>query len=396
MVSFRLENGKKKFAVLFGGTGIIGGTIVNYFKAKKPGLVDIRAPSSKKVSLRECNDIREYLFTVRPDFIINAAIANINADPQLTYEVNYLGAINIARVAAALKVPYIFFSSAAALPPGNNLKETDQLPLTARLSNYAKSKIMAEQTLSYMAEHYGLDHTVIRLATVYGAHDHKIQGFHRLIFCIADRSMPFILTKKGVVHSYSSSRKLPYLIHHMLNNRQEFGGNIYHFVDREPVEFVRLILSIKSHLGVSRPKEFYIPYTIARTGRSGVKYIQRMLTSIGLKTILPAELMFLRALYRTQTLSGERLAASSFIDPLPEETVFSRLPEMIAYYLTRWSLQNLISDFDDKLTGLDASIKNNFRYNPQVLLDAIHLGAAEPLQEMSACRLDSRPIYVTD
>ena len=396
MVSFRLENGEKKLGVVFGGTGTIGGTIVNYFKAKTPELVDIRAPSSKKVSLRECNDIREYLFTVRPDFIINAAIANINADSQLIYEVNYLGAINIARVAAALKVPYIFFSSAATLPSGTNLKETDQLPLASRLGNYAKSKIMAEQTLRYIAERHGLDYTVVRLATVYGAHDHKIQGLHRLIFCIADRSMPFILTKKGVVHSYSSSRKLPYLIHHMLNNRHEFGGGIYHFVDREPVEFVRLILTIKSNLGVSRPKEVFIPYTLARTGRRGVKIIQRMLTSIGLKTVLPAELMFLKAFYRTQTLSGKRLAASSFIDPLPEESVFSRLPEMITYYLTRWSLQNLISNFDDKITGLNATIKKNFRYYPQGLLDAIHLSAAEPFQEMSACRLDSRQLYVAD
>jgi nucleoside-diphosphate-sugar epimerase len=391
MVPFRLENGEKKRAVLFGGTGTIGGTIVNYFKTKKPGLVDILAPSSKKVSLRECNDIREYLLTVRPDFIVNAAIANINADSQLTFEVNYLGAINIARAAAALKVPYIFFSSAATLPPGTNLKETDQLPLTARLSNYAKSKLMAEQTLRYMAEHYGLDYTVLRLATVYGAHDHKIQGFHRMLFCIADRSMPFMLTKKGIIHSYSSSRKVPYLIHHMLNNRQEFGGNIYHFVDRDPVELARLILTIKSHLGLSRPKELCIPYTVARTGKKGIKIIMRMLTSIGLKTILPPELMFLGAFYRTQTLSGERLAVSSFIDPLPEETVFSRLPEMITYYLTRWSLQNLITTFDEKLSGLDITIKNRFKHNPQALLDSIQLDATTPFQEMDACRPDRRP-----
>jgi hypothetical protein len=116
-----------------------------------------------------------------------------------------------------------------------------------------------------------------------------------------------------------------------------------------------------------------------------------MLTGIGLKTILPPELMFLGAFYRTQTLSGERLAASSFIDPLPEETVFSRLPEMITYYLTRWSLQNLISNFDEKLSGLDASIKHSFTYHPQALLDAIHQTAVEPFQEMMACRLDRRP-----
>ena len=387
MVPFNLENGEKKRGVLFGGSGLIGGTIVNYFKTKQPGLVDIRAPSSKKVSLRDCRDIREYLLTVRPDFIINTAIANIDAGSQLTFEVNYLGAINIARAAATLKVPYIFFSSAATLPPGTSLKETDQLPVTARQSNYAKSKLMAEQTLRYMAENNGLDYTILRLAVVYGSHDHKIQGFHRLLFSIADKSMPFMFTKKGVIHSYSSSRKLPYLIHHMLNNRQEFGGNTYQFVDRDPIELARVILTIKSQLGLSRPKELYVPYTVARAGKNGVKGLLRLLTSIGLKTTLPPELMFLGAFYRTQTLSGERLAASSFIDPFPEETVFTRLPEMITYYLTRWSNQNLISTFDEKL-GCDNSIKNSFKLNPQALMDSIHRDGTAPFQDMEDCSLD--------
>ena len=390
MVPFNLENGEKKRGVLFGGSGLIGGTIVNYFKTKKPGLVDIRAPSSKKVSLRDCRDIREYLLTVRPDFIINTAIANIDAGSQLTFEVNYLGAINIARAAATLKVPYIFFSSAATLPPGTNLEEADQLPVTARQSNYAKSKLMAEQTLRYMAENSGLDYTVLRLAVVYGSHDHKIQGFHRLLFSIADKSMPFMFTKKGVIHSYSSSRKLPYLIHHMLNNRQEYGGNTYHFVDRDPIELARMILTIKSQLGLSRPKELYVPYTVARAGKNGAKGILRMLTSIGLKTTLPPELMFLGAFYRTQTLSCQRLAASSFIDPFPEETVFSRLPEMISYYLTRWSHQNLISTFDVK-PGCDDSIGNSFKLNPQVLLDSIHRDGTAPFQDLEDCSLDCLP-----
>ncbi len=390
MVPFSLENGEKKRGVLFGGSGLIGGTIVNYFKTKRPGLVDMRAPSSKKASLRDCDDIRDYLLTVRPDFIINAAIANIDADAQLTYEVNYLGAINIARAAATLKVPYIFFSSAATLPPGTRLLEADQLPVTAKQSNYAKSKLMAEQTLRHMADHQGLDYTVIRLAVVYGSHDHKIQGFQRLLFSIADESMPFMFTKKGILHSYSSSRKLPYLIHHMLNNRQEFGGNTYHFVDPEPVELARMILTIKSHLALSRPKELYVPYTVARAGKKGVKIILRMLTSIGLKTTLPPELMFLGAFYRTQTLSGERIAASSFIDPLPEETVFSRLPEMIIYYLTRWSHQNLISTFNEKLS-LDISTMNSFKYNPQVLLDSIHREATAPFPEEEVDRPDLQP-----
>ena len=54
-----------------------------------------------------------------------------------------MGAVNVARAAASLNVPYFFFSSAATLPQGVGLRETDTLPLNAKLSNYAKSKLMA-------------------------------------------------------------------------------------------------------------------------------------------------------------------------------------------------------------------------------------------------------------
>lgn len=367
----------RKVGVVFGGSGLIGGTIVNYYKQRRPGLVEMLAPSSKKVSLRNCRDIRAYLLSVKPDFVVNCAIANIDSDPQLAFEVNYVGAINIARAAASLSIPYIFFSSAATLPPGKNLVESDQLPLSARLSNYAKSKLMAEKTLRYMGENEGLDYSCIRLSIVYGNHDHKIQGFHRLLFSIADQAMPMLFTRKGTLHAYSNSRKLPYLVHHMIDNREEFGGKTYHFVDPEPVELGDLILTIKTHLHVKSPRKVYVPYSVARTGSNTVRIMLRLLRKVGLQASLPPELMFLGAFYRTQTLSNELLRNSSFVDPMPEETVYSRLPEMIYYYLTRWSHQNLITTFDEELK-IDVSIKNDFKLNPQKLLESIHLDAATP------------------
>ena len=363
--------------VVFGGSGLIGGTVVNFYKQRRPGMVDMLAPSSKKVSLQDCRDIRNYLLSVRPDFVINAAITNIDADPQLCFEVNYVGAINIARAAASLNIPYIFFSSAATLPQGEWLRETDTLPLTARLSNYAKSKLMAEATLRYMAENEGLDYSCIRLSIVYGNHDHKIQGFHRLLFTIADESMPFLFTKKGCRHSYSNSRKIPYLIHHMLDHREEFGGQTYHFVDREPVELADLILTIRSHLQLKRPRRIFVPYSLARTGKKSVQVILRLLTKIGLKATLPPELMFLGAFYRTQTLSCEKLSSSSFVDPMPEETVYTRLTDMIPYYLSRWTHQNLITTFDEKIE-FDQQIREDFMHNPAALIESIHKDATAP------------------
>jgi hypothetical protein len=91
----------KKFGVLIGGSGLIGGALMYYFKTKAPEGYEILSPNSKKLSLREPEDIKQYFKRYRPDFIVNSAIAAIDSDGQLSYEINYLGSINLAKVAMA-------------------------------------------------------------------------------------------------------------------------------------------------------------------------------------------------------------------------------------------------------------------------------------------------------
>jgi dTDP-4-dehydrorhamnose reductase len=371
----------KILGVLIGGSGLIGGTIANYFKTHTQDLIELRAPSSKKLSIRSAGDIRDYLKRVRPDFIINTAIANIDSDAQLAFEVNYLGALNLARAAAALGIPYIHISSAATLPNSVDLKENDHLLLSPDLSNYAKSKLMAEETLRHMHQTVGLDYTCIRLAVVYGEHDHKIQGFHRLFFSIADETMPALFTKRKVLHSYSNANKLPSFIHHILLNRQEFSGETYHFVDKEPVELANLILTIKSYLEVKTPHEIYVPYSVAITGKKVMEILLKVCSKIGLKASLPAELMFLESFYKTQTLSSRKLRQSSFRDPMPEETVYTRLPALVIYYLTRWSLLNLVSTFSESMIHTTA-MDIDFQHAPQELLNTIHQDSISPFVEL--------------
>jgi GlcNAc-P-P-Und epimerase len=371
----------KKIGVLIGGSGLIGGTIVNYYQSRHADTVDIRAPSSKKVSLRDETDVRSYLAEVKPDFLINASMANLGASSRLAMEVNYFGPIVLARAAAALGIPYIHFSSAATLPSGENLTEEDTLALAPGLSNYAKSKLMAELTLKRMAEREGLDYSCIRLAIVYGAHDHKIQGFHRMFFSIADESMPMLFTKKNTLHSYSNARKLPFLVHHMLQHRQEFRGGTYHFVDKEPVDLSTLILTIRSYLDLSLPKKLYVPYWLADNGRKIMATLLKGLRRFGLKATMPAELMFLDSFYKPQTLSSEKLRKTSFVDPLPDETIFTHLPELVVYYLTRWSQENLITTYNTTIEQEPRETRM-FTANPEFLLDTMHSRGLDPYPEL--------------
>jgi len=308
-------------------------------------------------------------------------MAALDSDAQLAFEVNYLGTVNLARSCCALKIPYIHMSSASTLPSGEELTEEDHLPLSPDLSNYAKSKLMSERTLHYMGEKEGLDYTVIRLAIVYGEHDHKIQGFHRLFFTIADESMPCLFAKKGVKHSYTNANKLPYFVHHVLEHRDEFGGETYHFVDKQPVELDDLILTIKSFLELNTPREIYIPYPVIKSGKYFLERLAKILNWFGITVRLPPELMFLENFYQSQTLNSDKLQASSFVDPVPGETIYTALPRMVIYYLTRWGHLNLITTFNEEFFGSN-ELEKDFRYDPRVLLNSIHADSTSPFYDL--------------
>ena len=352
---------------------MIGGTLTHYFKTKYPDIIEILAPSSKKMSLREPEDIKLYFQKYKPDFIINAAIASIDSDPQLSYETNYLGTVRLAQVALEQGIPYIHISSAATMPMGANLTEEAHIPLTPGLSNYAKSKLMSEMTLEHLHRTRNLDYTVIRLAIVYGTHDHKIQGFHRLFFSIVNKSMLVMLTKPNVFHSYSNCSKLPLFIHHMLDRRDEFGGQTYNFVDRNPVNLSQLIMTIKSYLEVSFPKDIYLPYPLARMGKTVLGWLVWLLNRLGIESRMPAEVMFLEQFYQTQTLSAAKLESSSFEDPFPETTIYTALPDIIQYYLTRWEHLNLISPYNKEFFDPKKRAEDFLR-SPEDLLQEIHNG----------------------
>lgn len=374
----------KKFGVLIGGSGLIGGALMHYFKTETENEVEVLAPNSKHLSLREPEDIRLYFQKYKPDFIINAALAAIDSDAQISYEVNYLGSINLAKAAMALKIPYIHFSSAAVLPMGENLTEKDHVPLAAALPFYPRSKLMAEMTLRNLQETRGLDCTIIRLGVVYGKHDHKIQGFHRLLFSVATQAMPFMMTRRGVLHSYSNTRKIPPFVHYVLEHRGEFSGQTYHFVDRNPVELSQLIFAIKSYLELKSPRELYLPYRLTKFGKICLVFLLRKLGRIGVEVRLPAELMFLEYFYKTQVLSVEKLQKSSYGVRNSELSIYTELPDIIDYYYKRWQHLNLISHgksemFDGAQKGI-----TEFIQSPQSLINDLHQGKADYFAEFDS------------
>ncbi|MBU1568734.1 MAG: hypothetical protein KJ630_24290 [Proteobacteria bacterium] len=126
-----------------------------------------------------------------------------------------------------------------------------------------------------------------------------------------------------------------------------------------------------------------IPYWLANCGRKGAEILIRLMRKTGLKATLPPELMFLDSFYKPQTLSIAKLQESSFIDPMPEETIFSRLPDMVAYYLNRWSNENLIT-INDKTISKETTATHAFASDPESLIDSVHSQGIGPFPDIQS------------
>lgn len=371
LITNEMAHKSRGVGIIIGGSGLIGGALVYYFK-NRVAEVEVLAPNSKRLNLAKPEDIRLYFQQYKPAFIVNSAIASLNSTAELAYDVNYLGALNLANVALEYNIPYIHISSAATMPAGEDLSEDARLALHADLPNYSKSKIMAEMSLEHLAETRGLDYTVVRLAIVYGKHDYKIQGFHRLLFSIADRAMPVLLTKKGAIHSYSNVRKIAPFVHHLLKHRREFSGQTYNFADPEPVELGRLVLTIKALMNLKAPHALYLPLALAKAGKGIINWLITKLSRIGIEARMPGEIQFLENFYETQILNVKKIQNSSFNDAYPQETVFSFLPKLIEYYITRWENLNLIHTFNKEFYDSEKHRIDEFRKTPGDLLEKIH------------------------
>ena len=154
----------------------------------------------------------------------------------------------------------------------------------------------------------------------------------------------------------------------------------FNFVDQKSVALPQLILTIRAFLELKSPKEFYIPFPVAHFGVGVLQKIIKILIKLGIEARMPPELMFLENFYQTQTLSSEKLERSSFTDPSPSETVFTQLPDIIEYYLTRWRHLNLISSYDEEFFD-PQKIAEDFLNCPETLLEEIHQQKRQPFKD---------------
>jgi UDP-glucose 4-epimerase len=167
-----------------GGAGFIGShvsdafldrgdtvTVADDLSRGQAGRVDPRA-TLHKVDVRDAQAFSGVVRATRPDIICHLAaqidVRASTADPAGDAQVNVTGTINVLEAALAVGARVMFASSGGALYGRDSEIPAPEEALTEPESPYGVAKLCAEQYIGLYNRLHGTQHSVLRLANVYG------------------------------------------------------------------------------------------------------------------------------------------------------------------------------------------------------------------------------------
>jgi UDP-glucose 4-epimerase len=189
-----------------GGAGFIGSHVVDAYVAAghEVAVVDnfstgIEAnlnPSAEvhRLDLRDQPEIDKVVAAFHPEIVNHHAaqseVPKSVADPTYDAQVNIIGGLNLLKACVDHNVKkMIFISSGGALYGEPDVVPADEDHPVRPLSPYGTSKFSFEQYLATFRRTFGLEHTVLRYANIYGPR----QDFHaeegRVISIFASRML---------------------------------------------------------------------------------------------------------------------------------------------------------------------------------------------------------------
>ena len=182
MVAHRGKRGSSGMRILVTGhRGYIGTVMVPMLLAEGHEVVGVDSGLLEDCTFggpaRDVFQVRKDIRDVEPsdleglDAVVHlAALSNDplgNLDPSLTYRINHLASVRLARLAKEAQISRFLFSSSCSVygAAGDDLVSEESRPRP--LTPYARSKAMAERDISSLSDS-GFAPTFLRSATAYG------------------------------------------------------------------------------------------------------------------------------------------------------------------------------------------------------------------------------------
>jgi len=236
-----------KVAVI-GANGQLGSDIVEYFSSK----CEVTALNHQDIEITNFNNSREVLNTLQPDVVINtAAYHNVpmcEEDPVRSFEINGLGALNLAKLSADQNFKLVHYSTDYVFD-GMKKKPYVESDCPNPLNVYALTKLDGEKLIQNYCDQY----FIIRVAGIYGKTPCRAKGgnFIDTMIKVAG-SRPLVKVVNDEILTPTSTEEIARNTYALI---QTDAFNLYHMTAQEEVSWYDFAKVIFAELNLKTPLE---------------------------------------------------------------------------------------------------------------------------------------------
>ena len=243
--------------VVIGGNGQLGADLMKAFADESPVSL-----THAGIAIEHLDSVSVALSGLKPDIVVNTAayhkVDDCEKNPARSFEVNAVGAMNLAKVCESMGAPLVHISTDYVFD-GRKQTPYVETDLPNPLNTYAVTKVSGE----YYIQAYCEKHYVVRTSGLYGHSPCRAKGrnFIDTMLKLSKEKPELrivddeILTPTYTLHLAEQIRELV--------KRPEYG--VYHVTNNGFCSWYEFALEIFKHAGVSIPvipvsaKEFPAP-----------------------------------------------------------------------------------------------------------------------------------------
>jgi dTDP-4-dehydrorhamnose reductase len=269
---------------LIGSNGQLGADLVEEYRTQGEQAVGL---THADIDIRSLESIRQALLTVRPEVIVNTAamhhVENCEKEPARAYEVNAIGARNLATVARELGAKLVHVSTDYVFDGAKQQPYVeDDRP--APLNVYGNTKLAGEAFLQGSADKY----FIVRTSALYGRNPCRAKGgknFVDLMLKLAAERDEVRVVDDEIVSPTSTAELARQIV--ILSRTNHYG--LYHATAEGSCswfQFAKTVFElrgIKTRLSPASPNEF--PAKVPRPKYSVLE--NRALKALGINSFQP-------------------------------------------------------------------------------------------------------------
>lgn len=203
------------------------------------------------LALHDCDitkphSILRMLDIYEPDVIINSGVINsfepCAKNPELAYEVNSLGPLNLAKICRDRDITLVQLSTVNIFD-GTAMEPYTEKDIPNPLSIYGKSKYIAELYVNSICPRY----YIIRMPTMFGHIEREENiGFpEKMLRAIRDGKKIKVANDK--IESISHTRDIAKKVYRILEDKESYG--IYHVFNEGCISFYEFVVEMADQLG---------------------------------------------------------------------------------------------------------------------------------------------------